>query len=410
MRKILLIFISTILVGGLVYFLNNLSEIEKVEAGSEHNVSGWAWSENIGWISFNCTNTGTCGTSNYGVNIDTQSGEFSGYAWSGNLGWLSFNRSDLVGCPNPPCQADLNKITNEISGWAKFLAANDPQAGGWEGWLKLKGTALNGSPYGLTRVGCDIEGWAWGDTVVGWTHFNGSNYGVVSTFCANNPPSATNLEVRQPDYCLSGPTGIFSWTFSDPDVGDYQTGYQVQVDNNSDFSSPEDDSGKVISNSNSYASPQAKLSYNTRYYWRLKVWDKADVSSNWISGPSFATPSHAYPTIDFSWLPQSPSVNELTQFTDQSTVYGGTTKASWFWTFQDGEPGSSNQQNPTVKFISPGQKQVTLRVTDSDGYSCQVSKITPGIKPPLPKWKEIPPIIWLKNFFASIGRIFGMIL
>jgi len=26
----------------------------KAEAGTADNVSGWAWAENIGWITFNC--------------------------------------------------------------------------------------------------------------------------------------------------------------------------------------------------------------------------------------------------------------------------------------------------------------------------------------------------------------------
>ena len=84
----------------------------------------------------------------------------------------------------------------------------------------------------------------------------------------NNPPSATNLKITQPDYCLSGPAAIFSWNFTDPD-GDTQSAYQVQVDDNSNFSSPEDDSGKVQSSHNSYATPLGKLKYNTTYYWRL---------------------------------------------------------------------------------------------------------------------------------------------
>lgn len=40
----------------------------------------WGWSSNYGWISFNCTNETTCGTNNYGVNVDTTTGKFSGYA------------------------------------------------------------------------------------------------------------------------------------------------------------------------------------------------------------------------------------------------------------------------------------------------------------------------------------------
>jgi len=213
---------------------------------------------------------------------------------------------------------------------------------------------------------------------------------TVTVPVINQPPSATNLKVVQPDYCLSGPASIFSWTFTDPDPGDTQSAYRVQVDNNSNFSSPEDDSGKVTSNSNSYATILGKLEYNNTYYWRLKVWDSKDADSNWISGPSFTIPTHAYPEIDFSWSPFKPSVNEDVLFVDESIVYGGTTKKSWSWTFQDGSPDSSNEQNPTAEFSSTGEKDITLRVTDSDGFSCSRTK-TLNSQLPLPIWKEIAP-------------------
>jgi hypothetical protein len=55
-------------------------------------LSGWAWSDQIGWISFNCNNPGigdTCATSDYKVTI--VSGEFTGWAWNDIIGWISFN-------------------------------------------------------------------------------------------------------------------------------------------------------------------------------------------------------------------------------------------------------------------------------------------------------------------------------
>ena len=219
-----------------------------------------------------------------------------------------------------------------------------------------------------------------------------------SGFCTASIPvtveaeacTATNLKVVQPDYCLSGPAGTFSWTFTGHGPGDTQSAYRVQVDKNSNFSSPEDDSGKVTSASNSYATILGKLEYKTTYYWRVKVWDNKNAESVWISGPAFTTPEHAYPFIDFSWAPLAPGVNEDVLFSDQSTVYGGASKESWSWTFQNGSPVSSSQQNPTVKFFSIGEKLITLRVTDSDGCSCPRSK-TLNAEFPLPKWKEIAP-------------------
>ena len=70
------------------------------KAGSVGNVSGYAWSPNIGWLSFNCDNNPPC-AQNYGVSINPSTGLFSGYAWSPNIGWVSFNKTDLTGCPKP---------------------------------------------------------------------------------------------------------------------------------------------------------------------------------------------------------------------------------------------------------------------------------------------------------------------
>ena len=54
-----------------------------------HNVCGWAWNSDFGWLSFNCENEGTCGANNYGVDIDEETGNFSGFAWSNNIGWIA---------------------------------------------------------------------------------------------------------------------------------------------------------------------------------------------------------------------------------------------------------------------------------------------------------------------------------
>lgn len=143
-------------------------------AGSSDNVSGWSWSENIGWISFNCTNTSSCGAVNYGVTIDPDNGKFSGYGWSENVGWLSFTPSDLSGCPSTPCETSLDFTTNQVNGWAKFLAGSDTS--GWDGWVHFTGTASDNSPYGVLRSGSQLTGWAWGSDVVGWIKFGGSTY------------------------------------------------------------------------------------------------------------------------------------------------------------------------------------------------------------------------------------------
>jgi hypothetical protein len=43
----------------------------------------------VGWISFSCENTSSCGTVDYRVIIDSNS-LFDGYAWGENIGWINF--------------------------------------------------------------------------------------------------------------------------------------------------------------------------------------------------------------------------------------------------------------------------------------------------------------------------------
>lgn len=155
------------------------------KASASDNISGWVWSETIGWISFNCTNTGSCGTSNYGVNA-ASSGNLSGYAWSESVGWLSFNLTG--GCPQAPCQPKINQTTGEVSGWARFCGGTingdctgATRTDGWDGWVHFKGTASDGSTYGVYASGCGWDGWAWGSDVVAWIHFKGPTYGIVGS-------------------------------------------------------------------------------------------------------------------------------------------------------------------------------------------------------------------------------------
>src|SRR3989344_918370 len=157
-------------------------------AAPEPNLSGWAWSETIGWISFNSNNQ-DAGVQ-YGVNVDS-GGNISGYAWAETIGWISFNENS--GCPDAPCKPKPNKSNGEVSGWARAyraVATEGQTLGGWDGWISLRGTN-----YGVSVSGCGWSGWAWGSDVVGWIHFQGSGYGVTGSgdACmggANQPPVA----------------------------------------------------------------------------------------------------------------------------------------------------------------------------------------------------------------------------
>ncbi len=233
------------------------------------------------------------------------------------------------------------------------------------------------------------------DNFGSWTNYaQGSDTLFITAGVCNNSPIASNLSVSQGDYCAL-PSHRFSWNYSDPD-NDPQDKYRFQVDNNSDFSSPEVD----IAPSNSSSEEQTvlvstspgsnQLNYNTVYYWRVKVWDDQGADSGWVNGSSFSTETHRYPSIDFDWSPPEPNIEEDIQFTDQSTVYGGASKVSWSWVFTDGDPASSEESSVIVQFSSKGEKNVKLEVTDSDGYTCPLTKVI-SIEKPLPDWRELLP-------------------
>jgi len=216
---------------------------------------------------------------------------------------------------------------------------------------------------------------------------------------ANIPPQASGLLVSQGDYCTT-PSHYFSWTYSDAEQ-DTESAFQFQLDNNSDFSSPEVDRtfaglsypSTTINSQSVLVSPSQqpdKISYNQTYYWRVRVWDSRGDDSGWLSGPSFSTEKHLYPLADFKWSPQSPAINEIVKFEDTSQTFGGSWLTSRLWSFEDGSPAFSSLQKPQVLFGSGGGKTVGLNVIDSDNYSCSIEKeVSVGYA--LPQWREVEP-------------------
>jgi hypothetical protein len=170
-------------------------------AGTEHNVTGWAWSASIGWISLNCTNplvptypSGTCGTVNYGVTIDNtpgfgDRGDLSGWAWSETLGWVCFGLSCAGptpegGAPYAQYRETFNGKNDQFWGWAQVINM------GANGWIALNcdkdvgaddcGSSnhfvtLNDSTGDFTN-GAANDHWGWGKndegSGVGWVDFS----------------------------------------------------------------------------------------------------------------------------------------------------------------------------------------------------------------------------------------------
>jgi len=113
------------------------------------NLSGWAWNDMYGWISFWCGNGGTgCGTSPYRVTINPTTGDFSGYAWNDAIGWISFNCSGPGICATSNYKVNTTWTESSTSGYLDSQTFDAGIAGGtqlnsvlWHGFLPV-GTAV----------------------------------------------------------------------------------------------------------------------------------------------------------------------------------------------------------------------------------------------------------------------------
>lgn len=194
-----------------------------VDTGSlTRNYSGYAWSENAGWISFGCTdsdgtvsiddctqtdpalddyrvsnsfdrlsgyaNTETsggvlfdcadsgsmtsCQTADFQVTVDA-SGDWHGWAYSEGFGWISMNCENTGAC------------------FAAGTTAN-PCGGDDGNWRVCE--IWDTSGVGMAPV-LEVHGWAWSDSV-GWISFNAEDR---SGTCTTDPFTSTN-------WCVTAPT------------------------------------------------------------------------------------------------------------------------------------------------------------------------------------------------------------
>jgi hypothetical protein len=234
----------------------------------------------------------------------------------------------------------------------------------------------------------------------------------VSVTVNNNVPTADTFNSSFSNWCLPNVACFFSWRYFDSD-GDAESRFDFQVDTDSSFNLPRivdrtypglnNPSGTVNNQQISVVPPPPsteQMTYGTTYYWRVRVWDSQGADSGWLPQPPLViTAIHRYPICNFTWLPKYPNPTEDVQFTDTSTCFddnpsgsdcSSATGDSFIWTITNGNPAGSVLENPLSIFSSFGNSNVTLTVTDSDGYSCSNTQSI-NINFPLPRWKEIKP-------------------
>jgi hypothetical protein len=151
------------------------------------SLTGYAWSSNVGWISFNCADSNTCDSSNYSV-TENSDGSFSGFAWNSNIGWIEFNPSfrgpSSISNGSNPYPFGVKVVGSVLQGWARACSGtvngdcnSATRTDGFDGWISFAGNSAgnnSGTSYGVTvsansqNTYRSLKSFAWGSNVIGW--------------------------------------------------------------------------------------------------------------------------------------------------------------------------------------------------------------------------------------------------
>lgn len=115
---------------------------------------------------------------------------------------------------------------------------------------------------------------------------------VIDTF--NLEPNAPTLTPKS-NYDATA-SGVFAWTFNDPNPGDTQSAYEFAVER-TDTGASVIATGKVASTTPSRTVTGGTLTNGLSYRWRVRTWDAADAVGPWSGWGTFSTSAGGTVTI-----------------------------------------------------------------------------------------------------------------
>jgi hypothetical protein len=201
------------------------------------DLNGYAWSSNIGWISLNCLNDSNCASSDYKVTVNADR-TVTGYAWSSNIGWIKFG--GLSSFPSGGGTAGSNVTLTgtypnmTFNGWARACSATaggtcasmatSSAAGGWDGWISMRGT-----DYAVSAnlgTGMNSDSYAWGSEVVGWVDM--FSYVTFATQSATLLGTSCTIPVGQ-NTCSGSLTWNIDTALPSPNIHNTRTNSSVST-------------------------------------------------------------------------------------------------------------------------------------------------------------------------------------
>lgn len=243
------------------------------------------------------------------INISNQNNQVVYQTVAPNIITLSGTTQDLDG--------DNLTISASIAGVAKTISLTNtlnPQA-----WSLQWNVSTDNIPPGTYRnINVTTNDGLWGNA-------NATYSGTITVnrfpyIPANLNPGTTTVATPQ---VLSSLSPALNWTFSDPDAGDYQSSFNVQL-YTMDGSTLISDSGWVNSSVASYSVPSGVLNRGTTYAWKVKVKDSSGGESPF---------SQLY-YVHINTLP----VLNINSYTNGQQVNDNVLALSWTYQDMDGHP------------------------------------------------------------------------
>lgn len=151
------------------------------------SLRGWAYSDAIGWISFDSVTAGS--PVSYGVTIDAATGEFRGWAWNDVIGWISMNCLNTGTCGTVNYKVKTSWTSKPSNGWltSPIIDLGNKVAVNTVAWKGI----VNGGGVRFQIAASNVPTGPWNDT-----DYKGPDGTSGTSYAAPMPNVSTTLSPR----------------------------------------------------------------------------------------------------------------------------------------------------------------------------------------------------------------------